>query len=90
MLSDQLVAAPSIGQTIDPVNGYHVSLDRGLGELIVAVCEPLLCGASAAGDFDHSTPTRQVFGVHQQASEPAALLAPIQKVALFFLSASGL
>ena len=39
------------------------------------------------GDFDHSTPTRQVFGVHQQASRPAALLAPIQKVPLFFLSA---
>ena len=36
-------------------------------------------GASAARDFDHSTPTRQVFGVHQQASGPAALLAPLQK-----------
>ena len=36
-------------------------------------------GASAARDFDHSTPTRQVFGVHQQASGPAALLAPLQR-----------
>ena len=44
-------------------------------------------GASAAGDFDHSTPTRQVFSAQQQASGPAALLAPIQKVSLFFLSA---
>ena len=42
----------------------------------------------AAGDFDRSTLTRQVFGVHHQASGPAALLAPIQKVALSFLSAS--
>ncbi len=28
-----------------------------------------------------------MLGVHQQASGPAALLAPIQKVALFFLFA---
>ena len=44
-------------------------------------------GASAAGDFDLARPTDQVFSVPRHADGPAALLAPVPKVALFFLSA---
>ena len=44
-------------------------------------------GASAAGDFDLAPLTEQVFSVPRHADGPAALLAPVPKVALFFLSA---
>ena len=45
-------------------------------------------GASAAGDFDLARPTEQVFSVPRHADGPAALLAPVPKVALFLLSAA--
>ena len=44
-------------------------------------------GASAAGDFDLAPLTQQVFSLPRHADGPAALLAPVPKVALFLLSA---
>jgi hypothetical protein len=44
-------------------------------------------GASGPPEIGDSMPTCQVFSVPQQANGRVALLAPVPKVALFFLSA---
>jgi hypothetical protein len=64
------------------------ALPRSLNA-ISAVDDPCVDGSGASGtlEIDDLTPTRQVFSGSHKPLGRAALLVPVPKVALFFLSA---